>query len=176
VGTERRCFATRRQSIVGMVVVRIRRAEPREAARLTVIAHAAKRHWGYADDLIALWAPDLTVTPEEVVARAFWCAEEDGAIAGFCALSPDGAELDHLWVDPPSMGRGHGAALLRHAIGCARALGGDVLQIASDPYAEPFYLHMGAVRVGEVASTPAGRVLPLLVVRLDGSAAKMLDG
>jgi N-acetylglutamate synthase-like GNAT family acetyltransferase len=150
-----------------MTAFRIRRAEPGEAVRLTAIAHAAKRHWGYADELIALWADDLTVTADEVVARAFWCVEEDGAIAGFCALSPDGAELDHLWVDPPAMGRGHGAALLRHAIACARALGGDVLGIASDPHAEPFYLRMGALRAGEVASTPAGRVLPLLVVRLD---------
>jgi GNAT superfamily N-acetyltransferase len=150
-----------------MAAALIRRVEPAEAARLTAIAHAAKRHWGYADELIALWGADLTVTPDEVMERAFWCAEAEGAIIGFCALSRDGAELDHLWVDPPAMGRGHGAALFRHALACAHARGGDVLRIASDPHAEPFYLRMGARRVGEVASIPAGRVLPLLAIRPD---------
>jgi GNAT superfamily N-acetyltransferase len=154
-----------------MARVEIRRAAPTEAARLTAIAHAAKRHWGYADELIALWAADLTVTPDELGARSVWCAIDDGVIAGFCALSPDGAELDHLWIDPPAMGRGHGAALLRHAVAEALALGGDELRIASDPHAEAFYLRMGAVRVGEVASTPAGRVLPLLVIRFDRHTA-----
>ena len=146
---------------------RIRRAVPSEAARLTEIAHAAKRHWGYADELIALWRDDLTVTAAQLAERPFFCAEQDGAIVGFHALSTEGGELDHLWVDPPAMGRGHGAALFRHAVECARALGGELLGIASDPHAEGFYLRMGAVRAGEVPSSPPGRVLPLLVVRLD---------
>jgi hypothetical protein len=51
----------------------------------------------------------------------------------------------------------------RSAIG---ALGGARLDIAADPHAEGFYLHVGAHRVGVVPSTPAGRVLPLLAVHL----------
>lgn len=146
----------------------IRPAVPSEAARLTDIAHAAKRHWGYADELLTLWRDDLTVTAANLAERPFYCAAQDGAIVGFHALSTDGGELEHLWVDPPAMGRGHGAALLGHAVECARRIsGGGLLRIASDPHAEGFYLRMGAVRAGEVPSSPAGRVLPLLVVRLD---------
>ncbi len=146
--------------------LRIRRAVSSEAARLTEIAHAAKRHWGYADELIAHWRDDLTVTPENLAKRAFFCGERDGAIVGFHALSTDGGELEHLWVDPTAMRRGHGAALLQHAIECARMQGVELLRIASDPHAEGFYLRMGAVRSGALPSSPAGRVLPLLVVRL----------
>lgn len=143
----------------------IRRAVPADAARLTQVAHAAKAHWGYAASLIALWADDLTLTPERIAAEPVFCVEEDGRIVGLHALAPDGGELEHLWVDPPAMGRGLGAALFRHAVATSRALGAALLRIASDPQAEGFYLRMGAERIGEVPSTPAGRTLPLLVVR-----------
>ena len=38
--------------------------------------------------------------------------------------------------------------------------------IDSDPNAEGFYQHMGAVRIGEVSSKPEGRTLPQLVYEL----------
>jgi putative acetyltransferase len=42
-----------------------------------------------------------------------WVADEDGLILGFATLRAD--ELDHLYVDPPSQGRGVGSALLERA-------------------------------------------------------------
>jgi hypothetical protein len=39
---------------------------PSEAAALTEIAFAAKRHWGYPEHWIAHWRSILTVTPEFV--------------------------------------------------------------------------------------------------------------
>jgi len=145
----------------------IRRARRADVARLTAVAHAAKRHWGYAESEIALWRSDLTVTPELLAEDAYFCAEDDGRVVGFAAISLDGdvAELEHLWVDPPEMGRGHGAALFRHAVTVACERGATALRIASDPHAEAFYLRMGAVRVGQVPSTPPGRTLPVLSVR-----------
>jgi len=145
----------------------IRPARATDVARLTDLAHAAKRHWGYAESDLALWRADLTVTPERLAEDLYFCAEVDGAIVGFHAVSLDGdaAELEHLWVDPPAMRRGHGAALFRHALGTCRAHGASALRIASDPHAEGFYLRMGAERVGSVASTPADRTLPLLSIR-----------
>ncbi len=144
----------------------LRRARPADVARLTEVAHAAKRHWGYAESDIALWRRDLTVTPELLAEDVYLCAEDDGRVVGFAAVSFDGgaAELGHLWVDPPEMGRGHGAALFRCAVAAARERGATVLRIASDPHAEAFYLRMGAVRVGRVPSTPPGRTLPVLLV------------
>ena len=42
----------------------IRRAVSGDAAGLTAVAHAAKRHWGYPESWIALWERELTVSAE----------------------------------------------------------------------------------------------------------------
>jgi GNAT superfamily N-acetyltransferase len=67
-----------------------------------------------------------------------------------------------MWVDQPHIGDGVGRALFEHAADTARAHGGSVLMIASDPNAEGFYKRMGAQPAGTVAGRPAGRKLPLL--------------
>lgn len=150
----------------------IRRASPADAATLTRIAHAAKRHWGYSDSLIELWKADLTVTVEFLNAHPVYAAVHGEQIVGFYALSrEDGVfELEHMWVDPAHMGAGIGRRLFDHAVATARGMGGSVLRIASDPNAEGFYSGLGARRAGEVTSTPAGRVLPLLFFPLEGVA------
>lgn len=74
--------------------------------------------------------------------------------------------LEHLWVAPTHIGTGIGRRLVAHATERLRAEGVRTVRIESDPNAEGFYVKMGARRVGEVASTPAGRTLPLLVLTL----------
>jgi GNAT superfamily N-acetyltransferase len=144
--------------------VLLRRAVAADAATLTAIAHAAKAHWGYAPALLDLWRADLTLTAEVIAGGLVWCAVCDGDVVGFYGLSRSAAtfELEHLWVEPSWMGRGHGARLLAHAIETARSAGGALLRIVSDPNAEGFYRHLGATRVGEQESLPAGRRLPVL--------------
>lgn len=148
--------------------VTIRRSEPSEAARLTEIARAAKRHWGYPEEYIRLWADDLTLTPEYVGGNAVYSAVCGDRVVGVCALTGEGEtrEIDHLWVDPGHIGRGVGRLLFRHAVEKARAEGVLTLEIVADPNAEGFYLKMGARRIGEVPAVPPGRVLPLLVLDL----------
>jgi GNAT superfamily N-acetyltransferase len=144
----------------------IRDARPDEAARLTEIAHAAKRHWGYPEAWMAGWRDALTFTPERMAGWHVRVAESTGAVAGVYAVSVDGdaAELEHLWIDPPSMGRGLGRLLLEDAMRIAASHGARELRIDSDPYAEAFYLRMGAVRIGETAADVGGvrRALPRL--------------
>ena len=144
----------------------IRRALPAEARALTRIAHAAKRHWKYPEAWIRLWRDALTVTPQFVERHRVYCAVAGASVLGFYALSGAGAtrELEHFWVAPQDMGHGVGARMFAHAVATLRADGARVLRIASDPYAEGFYLRMGARRVGEWPSTPRGRTLPLLVL------------
>jgi GNAT superfamily N-acetyltransferase len=144
----------------------IRSALTADAAALTRIAHAAKRHWGYPEAWMRLWNRDLTVSPRFIAAHRVACAIADERIVGFYALSREASifELEHMWVGPEHMGRGVGARLFAHAVETVRALGGDRLTIASDPNAEAFYRRMGARRLGEVASIPTPRMLPLLVV------------
>ncbi|HEV8583702.1 MAG TPA: GNAT family N-acetyltransferase [Methylomirabilota bacterium] len=146
----------------------IRRALPAEAPALTRIAHAAKRHWRYPEDWIALWRDALTVTPWFVERAPVYCAEAGGALAGFYALigrAPT-TDLEHCWVRPAYIGRGIGARLVAHAAKTARAAGATTLRIASDPFAEGFYRRMGARPAGTVPSTPRGRTLPLLLLKL----------
>lgn len=146
----------------------IRRARTRDATALTRIAHAAKRHWGYPEEWIALWRADLTLSAGFIDAHPVYAAWRGADIVGLYALSCDGAavELEHMWVDPPHMGGGVGARLFAHAAATARALGGATLSIASDPHAEGFYRRMGARRIGEVASAPGDRRLPVLIFAL----------
>ena len=142
----------------------IRPAHASDATRLTAIARAAKRHWGYPDEWLQLWEPELTVTPDHILDLQVFCAEDDDAVVGFCAVSCDapGAELEHLWIEPDAIGRGIGSELLDQALTVAREAGARHLRIASDPHAEGFYLQRGARRIGTVPSTPEGRHLPLL--------------
>src|SRR5688500_5782222 len=103
----------------------IRRARPDEAAALTAIAHAAKRHWGYPERWIALWREDLTFTPAFVAAHPVYVAAGPGGEAVGCyALGREGprATLEHLWVRPEWMGRGVGRSLLAHAARRAAAM------------------------------------------------------
>ena len=154
-----------------LATVDIMTARSTDAQRLTEIAYAAKRHWGYPEDLISLWQADLTISPQFMVDCPVFCAVRDSEIIGFYALSRrrEAFELEHLWVDPQHMGAGVGALLFEHAVRTVRSMGGFVLNIASDPHAEGFYRRMGASRVGEVPSRPEGRTLPLLTLVIEAN-------
>ena len=142
----------------------IRRALAADAAALTAVAHASKRHWGYPEAWIALWRRDLTLTPELIERHPVHCAVDGETIVGFHGLVFAGAhcELEHFWVLPRRIGTGTGRRLFAHAVGQCRAIGAERLLITADPNAEGFYARLGARRVGEVPSTPAGRRLPRL--------------
>lgn len=71
--------------------------------------------------------------------------------------------LELLFVDPPAIGSGVGAALLRDVLDRH-----PVLLIESDPDAEPFYLRFGAERIGTSVSSATGRALPLLRIAAPG--------
>ncbi len=147
------------------------RARPEHAERLTEIAHAAKRHWGYPESWIATWRDILTMRPEFIGANVVFIAIEERHPIGFYVLTTedDGLHLDHLWIVPAAMGRGIGRALFEHAAGQARDLGFDSIKIEADPNAEAFYQRMGAVRVGTARREVCGeaRELPLLVYRME---------
>lgn len=144
--------------------VTFRAAQAEDAPELTRLAHAAKAHWGYPAEWLALWEAELTLTAAQVGRLDITCALLDGAIAGFAAVSGTGAERDlaHFWIDPASMGRGIGRALFAHVRDALARAGVRRLTIVADPNAEGFYRQLGAERCGEVPSRPAGRLLPRL--------------
>ena len=145
--------------------MQIVRARPEDAAELTAVAFAAKRHWGYPESWIQRWQEVLTLTPKLVAENPTFSAREDDRVVGFYSLTAEPhPDLTHLWVLPVAMGRGIGRALFEHAVEQARALGWASFEIEADPNAERFYLHMGAKRIGTNVSEIDGarRELPLL--------------
>jgi len=142
------------------------RARPENAAILTEVAFAAKRHWGYPESWIKRWTDALTLTPGYIEANPTFAASIDEQIVGFYTLQFHATEahLDHLWVLPSAMRCGIGRALFKHAEQTARAAGATSLKIEGDPHAEGFYRRMGAVMCGQRAAPmdDQARFLPLL--------------
>jgi ribosomal protein S18 acetylase RimI-like enzyme len=154
--------------------MQITRAKAEDAAALTEIAFAAKRHWGYPERWIEAWRDILTMRPEFLAANVAYKAMEDGRAIGFYVLTTenDGIHLDHLWILPAAMHRGIGRSLFEHAVVQARDLGFRAIKIEADPNAKGFYRRMGARRVGVNITETDGqpRELPLLEFRIQESS------
>jgi GNAT superfamily N-acetyltransferase len=150
--------------------VQIIRADPSAAETLSAITWAAKAHWGYPAHWMEQWRGQLTITPEFVAANETFVAVIDGQIVAFHALleTAETLRLEHLWVLPERIGQGIGRSLLTHAIERATLRGARRLTIEADPNAEPFYRHLGALRIGASTSEIDGhhRELPLLAFDL----------
>jgi GNAT superfamily N-acetyltransferase len=148
-----------------------RPASGRDAERLTAIAYAAKRHWGYPETWMEAWRDELTVTPEYIRTQPVVVARQSGRIVGFFGLLilQDGAWLQHFWLKPDCIGWGLGRAMFAEAVRITRSSGRTELRITSDPNAEGFYRKMGAVRVGLERTLLLGKIrreLPLLAFPL----------
>lgn len=145
----------------------IRSATSHEAPALGDLAFRSKAYWGYSDEFMAACKDDLQVTPEDCDAGLVHVATDGDTITGYYRISGEDQQgkLDDLFVDPDYIGRGVGKELLTEAITHARALGYAALEIHSDPNAEAFYLHMGALRIGAIPSgSIADRELSLLTL------------
>jgi len=154
--------------------MQIVRATSDDAAILTEIAFAAKRHWGYPERWIAGWTDILTIEPWLISEQETYAGYVDGEAVGFYSLGRGAARmcLEHLWVLPRAMRRGVGRALFLHAVGRVRALGFEMLEVESDPNAAAFYEHMGARRVATTLTELEGRPreLPVLVYEIHCAA------
>ena len=155
----------------------LRPARPEEAAAISELALRSKAHWGYDEAFLAACRDDLTIDPAWCDGVRLVVAETDGELLGYCRVAglPPVGELAGLFVSPAGIGQGLGGRLLRHAVDLAHRLGMHTLTIDSDPDAEPFYRHSGAVRVGETPSTVRpDRLLPRL--ELDTCAIRRATG
>lgn len=149
-------------------MVTLRRARPDEAGVLSELALAAKAYWGYDEEFLAAVGEELTFSPDDVASRHVVVAELDGAVIGFYSLDgePPLGALEDMWLRPDRIGTGLGRVLWDHAMTAAAAAGFEHLDIDAEPFAEGFYLKMGAARIGVTPSgSIPGRMLPLLRVR-----------
>jgi hypothetical protein len=149
--------------------VTLRSAKPEEASRLSDLALAAKRYWGYDQAFIESCRPELTFAPDDVARRHFVVVDLDGQVAGFYSVDgqPPVGELAHMWVRPSEIGSVLGRVMWQDAMAAAAAAGYEYLEIEAEPNAEGFYRNMGAERVGETPSgSIPGRMLPLMRVKV----------
>ena len=158
--------------------IRVVRARPEQAERLSQIAYAAKSYWGYPSQWIELWHDQLTISKQYIVKHEVYAAVDyDETVLGFYALTGSGEKMNlaHLWVQPRSLHAGVGRKLFEHAVALATQLGAQQIEIESDPNAEGFYQKMGAETVGDVTYELEGlpRSLPLMVYPIGGSRPRV---
>ena len=147
----------------------LRPARPSEANEITALTLRSKGYWAYDPEVLDGMRPMLTMNPDQIRDDRVVVAEQDGMLLGYYRLGgepPDG-ELVDLFIEPRVIGTGLGRRLWKHAVASALKRGFQTLSLESDPNAEPFYLRMGAERIGEREVTP-GRVLPVMRARLIG--------
>ena len=140
-------------------------AESTDITEINKLIESAKRHWGYSDELINLWLPDLLITPENIISRTFWCMKINEEIKGALSLSviSNGVfELEDFWLAPSLIGTGLGRKMFQYVISHLKSIKAKKMIIISDPNAEGFYQEMGAKRIKFIDSKPKGRVLPVM--------------
>lgn len=148
----------------------IRSVKPKEASQLTQLAHLAKAYWGYSPEFLDSCAEDLTYRKADIKNSRylFKVGIVGKKIHGFYALdfeidTQNTVEMMALFVEPTAIGKGYGRRLFEHAVQTARDLGANSMLIHSDPYAEDFYLKMGATTIGDIESSCIEkRLLPLM--------------
>ena len=150
---------------------RFRPARPDELEAITALAIRSKRFWGYGDEFMAVLTPELTFRQADLEDERtrVEVLESDGRLVGALRMRrrTELAYLEDLWIDPDDIGHGYGRIGFERACEIGRCWGKGVMELEADPHAEPFYLHLGAVRVGmsPVAVVP-GRAVPLMRVAL----------
>lgn len=149
--------------------VHLRIATPDQSDALTALAFAAKAVWGYPRQQLDAWAESLRISPESISQQPTYVIEVENRVLAVAQLdiASDPWAIECLWVHPQAINQGFGKRLVREAIAYARAHGQARLAIDADPNAEPFYLHLGARRVGAIGAPIPGlpeRVRPQLVL------------
>ncbi|MFF4696671.1 GNAT family N-acetyltransferase [Streptomyces chattanoogensis] len=136
-------------------MVRIRRAEARDARRLGRMVRSSRAYEGPYASMVA----GYRVGADYIAAhRVFVAVEGDGSdegrVLGFYALIVDPPELDLMFVADHAQGAGIGRLLVEHMRAEARRAGIESVRVVAHPPAEGFYRSIGAQRTGTEWARP----------------------
>lgn len=147
----------------------IRKARPQEGQMLTQLAFRSKAYWGYDTKLLEVWRDELTVSEEMIRDFISYVAQSGDRVVGFWCREPkEEHSAGFLFIEPDWIGKGVGRLLWEAVMADAKQRGLRYLTWEADPNAEPFYLRMGAYRIGLKASDVVeGRKLPVMRFHLD---------
>ncbi|MET7646991.1 GNAT family N-acetyltransferase [Streptomyces sp. NPDC005426] len=132
--------------------VRIRRADARDAKRLTRLVRTSRSYEGPYAPMVAGYRVGHDYVETHRVFAAV--GETTGRLLGFYALILDPPELDLMFVADDAQGAGLGRLLIGHLKDEAHAAGLAEVRIVSHPPAEAFYTSVGARRAGTVRAAP----------------------
>ena len=144
---------------------RLARAD--ELRAVTDLAKRSKRHWGYSDAFMAALDDELTFRQADLddERTRVEVLEVEGALIGAVRMRrrTELAYLEDLWIDPVAIGHGYGRIGFARACQIGREWGKGIVELEADPYAVPFYLHVGCehVAMSPVTSVP-GRSVPVM--------------
>lgn len=141
-----------------------------ELPELSALMMRSKALWGYSAAFMEACRNELTLTPDHLRTSQICVAYDDNGLIGIAeiCLEDDAVDLASLFVDPARKGTGAGRILFEWAIVNAAKSGKSKMTIDADPFAAPFYRHMGAYDVGKTPSPSVpGRFLPRLAYDLE---------
>lgn len=160
----------------------IRQAKIREAGILTRISFDSKGYWGYPKEYFQIWADELTISAGDIQNNDVWVYEDGGRIVGYYSLVelkddieisgvrlPQGFWLEHMFVEPGSIGNGIGTKMFDHLQKRCRLRGIKKLSILADPNSRGFYEKMGCEYRRQYPSTIRNRTTPLLQLNIRDS-------
>ena len=139
----------------------IRSARVADLPALNRISWLAKSHWGYPEEWMERWKPDLELKEVDLDQQQILVLMDAEQPIGFSAVEnlPEHIEVNHLWLFPTYIGKGLGKRLLQQSLTKAFVSGKPII-VDSDPNAEGFYANFGFITFEQVASYPPGRFLP----------------
>jgi GNAT superfamily N-acetyltransferase len=132
--------------------VSIRQANPPDIERLRVIYRLASlSNEGDREALLA--HPEVLELSGAAIneGRTRVAVKPGGDIVGFATIAISGAaaELEDLFVEPESMGRGVGRELILDTAARARSIGARRMEVMANPHALGFYEKLGFIRDGD---------------------------
>jgi GNAT superfamily N-acetyltransferase len=150
-------------------------AVPEDSELLSATAIASKKTWGYADDLMRLWKPDLEVTAAYILENKVVKVFDNETFIGFFALKPienTAVEIDHLWLTPDSMRRNYGREIFQYIRDYLLSNGYQKAALVAEPNANGFYEKMGGKIIGKFQSRLSGRFLDIFEYQITGQDEK----
>lgn len=158
----------------------IRPARLAEAEALTKISFDSKGYWGYPKEYFEIWSSELTLNAAYIENNAVFVFEKDVTIIGYYSLVElkddievsgifikKGFWLEHMFVDPGSIGKGVGSKMFIHLREMCRRRNINEVGILADPHARGFYERMGCEYKGEYPSTIKNRTTPFLLLKIE---------
>jgi GNAT superfamily N-acetyltransferase len=164
----------------------IRKAEIQEAEILTNISFASKGYWKYPKEYYEIWSNELTIRSDYIQNNNVFVFENDGEIIGYYSiveLKDDieisgitinkGFWLEHMFIEPKSIGKGIGTKMFEHLQEKCISLGVHELGVLADPNSRGFYEKMGCEYKREYPSTINNRTTPYLQLKMKNANIKL---